>query len=222
MDSGYTKGIAFIFEGDTEKVFYLSLLRFYCTKHPEFRLTKESDPSSGEVFYTLESNDAKVLIKTNVVGTVSQLTNSGAWFSSRCRAVHKDLNWTVILCYDTDEYQSSFSKFYEGDWKELRRNLQKSKAKTIIDMAAAADIEDTMLLDRDSIFAFLNLPACTPLHGAKGKRKMKNLFRMKGPGVAYHEGERAQPLIDALDFNVIISKSPLPFSDLEESCFTKQ
>lgn len=182
-------------------------------------MRKKSDATTGEIFYVLANVDSKVLIKTNVVGTVSQLTNSGAWFASKCHGSNKGLEWTVILCYDTDEYMSSFSKFHAGDWEELRKSLQKNKAKHIIDMAANADIEDTMLLDSNSIFAFLNMPVCKIPSGSKGKWKMKRLFRMKGPGVAYHEGERAQPLIDALDFNVIISQSPLPFLDFEASFF---
>lgn len=222
MDSGYTKGVALIFEGDTEKIFYLSLLRYYCTKHPGFSISKKSDATTGEVFYVLENDESRVLIKTNVVGTVSQLANSSAWFSSKCHGSNKSLEWTVILCYDTDEYMESFSKFHEGDWKELRKSLQKNKAKHIIDMAANADIEDTMLLDSNSIFAFLNMPICKIPSASKGKWKMKKLFRMKGPGVAYHEGERARPLIDALDFNVIINQSPLPFADFEASFFSNQ
>ncbi len=221
MSSGYDKGVAFVFEGDTEKVFYLSYLRFCCKKHPGFCMLKEVDSDSGEVFYVLENSNIKVLIKTNVVGTVSQLTNSGAWFASRCRGLYKSLNWTVVLCYDTDEYLSSISKFYEGDWKKLREKLIKNKARRIIDMASDADIEDTMLLDSNGIFAFLNMPPCPIPSGSKGKWKLKRLFRLKGLGIAYHEGEKAQPLIDALDFDVIANHSKLPFGEVEECCFTE-
>lgn len=219
MDKEYSKGIAFIFEGDTEKVFYLALLQHLCRKHPGFFLSKNANPSTGEIYYVLESEKGKSLIKTFVVGTVSQLTNSGAWFASKCHISYKSLEWTVILCYDTDEYLSSFTKYQEGDWKELRKSLKKSKAKTIIDMAANADIEDAMLLDSDSIFSFLDMPICDIPTGSKGKRRMKKLFRLKGLGVAYHEGERARPLIEALNFDTIISKSPLPLSELERICF---
>ncbi|WP_279287592.1 hypothetical protein [Flintibacter hominis] len=40
---------------------------------------------------------------------------------------------------------------------------------------------------------------------------MKRLFRLLGPGLAYHEGMRAKELIDALDFDLIIKNAPLDF-----------
>ena len=213
--------ISFIFEGDTEKIFYLTLLQHLCKKHPGFSLSKESSPSTGEVYYVLKSEKEQILIKTYVVGTVSQLTNSSAWFTSKCHASFKNLEWTVILCYDTDEYLSSFSKYQEGDWKELRKSLKKNRAKKIIDMAAKADIEDTMLLDIEGIFSFLEMPICAIPSASKGKWRMKKLFRLKGRGIAYHEGERARPLIESLNFDKIMIKSQLPFSELERLCFPK-
>ena len=126
----------------------------------------------------------------------------------------------MILCYDTDDYKEDFSKFHEGDWEILRKTLSKKKTTRILDMAANADIEDTMLLDSDSVFKFLEMEPCPIPSGSKGKRKMKKLFRLKGQGIAYHEGVRADPLIRALDFDVIIGKSRLPFDELEEICFS--
>lgn len=34
MKEKFSRGIAFILEGDTEKVFYRELLEFYVSKHP--------------------------------------------------------------------------------------------------------------------------------------------------------------------------------------------
>ena len=219
MGDEFSKGVALIFEGDTEKVFYLALLQYFCSKHPGSSISKHTDQTTGEVFYSLDNGTDNILIKTNIVGTISQVTNSGAWFSSRCHSAYKNLEWTVVLCYDTDEYLSSYSKFQEGDWKDLRKSLKRSKAKTIIDMASNADIEDTMLLDINGVFSYLEMPVSSIPSGSKGKRKMKKLFRLKGPGVAYHEGERAKGLIDALDFRIIMSKSKIPFAELERVCF---
>ncbi|MBE6969072.1 MAG: hypothetical protein E7442_02985 [Ruminococcaceae bacterium] len=220
MESAYSKGVAFIFEGDTEKAFYINLLEHLCQKHEGYILAKQVDIESGEIYFVLESQSSRVLIKMNVVGTISQLTNSGAWFTSKCYAKNKKLNWNVILCYDTDDYKEDFSKFHEGDWEILRKTLSKKKTTRILDMAANADIEDTMLLDSDSVFKFLEMEPCPIPSGSKGKRKMKKLFRLKGQGIAYHEGVRADPLIRALDFDVIIGKSRLPFDELEEICFS--
>lgn len=79
--------------------------------------------------------------------------------------------WTVYLCYDTDSSNSNISKFYEGDWKILRQDLEKSKTTTIVDLAASADIEDIMLYDIESVLAFLGIAMPVKLVGEKARQK---------------------------------------------------
>jgi len=220
MDEAYSHGVAFIMEGPTEKVFYLALLEHCCKKHPGAQLDMQVDPATGEISYVLTRGDhRKVLIKFSVVGTISQVTNSGTWFVKRCYQAHRPLRWTVFLCYDTDSYLANITKFHEGDGSELRKTLQKGRPDQIIDLAASAEIEDIMLLDSESIFSFLGIEPVAIPTGAKGKRKMKKLFKLKGAGSAYHEGERALPLIQALDLERIISRAPIPLQDVEDVCF---
>lgn len=219
MTGQYTSGVAFILEGDTEKVFYYTLLCYFASKHPGSKVNKHMNPNSGEIFYSVSTDDKNVLIKFNVVGTISQITNSGSWFQNRCYGENKKLKWTAFLCYDTDSYNNDIGKFYDGDWKELRKSIEKNRNCTVIDFAAQADIEDIMLLDLDSIFNYLDMSPLPIPSGKKGKRKMKKLFRLKGNGFAYHEGNRAKDLIESLDFEKIISLSPIHFRDIEKSCF---
>lgn len=47
---------------------------------------------------------------------------------------------------------------------------------------------------------------------------MKRIFRLKGPGVAYHSGNRAESLIQSLDFDRITSVAPIPLQDVERIC----
>ena len=75
MQEEYSRGIAFIFEGETEKVFYSLLLRHYCTRNPSFSLEKRLNEKSGEVFYELVGEKGRVLVMMYVVGTISQITN---------------------------------------------------------------------------------------------------------------------------------------------------
>ena len=220
MEDRFEKGIAFILEGDTEKVFYLALLKYLCKQHEGVIINKQTDPNSGEIFYTLTDGNHKVLIMFNVVGTISQITNSGNWFEKRCYNQHKNLEWTIFLCYDTDNYLPNISKFYEDDWKELRRSISKRKTCSIIDLAAQADIEDIMLVDSDGVFNYLGIAPIPIPTGSKGKVKMKKIFRSKGAGSAYHEGERAKSLIDALDLKKIITISPVPLNKIETICFS--
>lgn len=219
MKERFEKGIAFILEGETEKVFYLSLLKHLCKKYDGVSISKQTDSNTGEIFYTLGTDECKVLIMFHVVGTISQITNSGSWFEKRCYGKHKGLEWVIFLCYDTDNYTPNISKFYEGDWLELRKAIAKRKSCSIIDLAAQADIEDIMLLDVDGVFRFLDLPAGVIPSGAKGKSKMKKIFRQKGPGSAYHEGARAEKLINALDMDRMIALSPVPLSEIRLKCF---
>lgn len=221
MKEKFSRGIAFILEGDTEKVFYRELLEFYVSKHPGSDFQETQDDKSGEVYYELTTPNAVVIVKMFVVGTISQLTNSSKWFENFCCRAYPSLNWFVFLCYDTDSYKEPVTKFYEGDWSVLREQLSQNHAAEIVDLAAQADIEDIMLLDASSIFDFLGIEPCPIPSGSKGKRRMKKLFRSVGRGNAYHEGKRAKTLIKALDFSVIIAEAPVDFASVERACFEK-
>lgn len=96
----------------------------------------------------------------------------------------------------------------------LRNELVKYDVHEVIDLAARADIEDVLLYDLEGICNFLKIDVPNCLTGRKGKAKMKALFR--GCGSAYHEGERSESLIRALDMEKIIQKSPINLSRLVE------
>ena len=121
MSTNYSHAIAFIFEGDTEKVFYLNMLEYFCSLHTNWKLQKNTDYSLNEKYYSIQTDAGIVLVKTYVVGTISQVANADTWFNKRCKSIDSLLSWTVFLCYDTDNYSANISKFYEGDWKELRK-----------------------------------------------------------------------------------------------------
>jgi len=212
----YCKGIAFIFEGQTEKVFYKSILEYFCSVHIGYTFQQIFDPISLEVCYLLKKDEKTKLIKMNTVGTITQITNSGIWFNSFCIQRHTDIAWSVFLCYDTDSYNLDITKYHEGDWKDLRKSLK--NADEIVDLAANADIEDIMLCDFNGVCTFLGSSTEPQMPtGRKGKAKMKKLFRQFGQ--FYHEGDRAKPLIDSLNKEIIISTSSIPFNKIEELCF---
>ena len=121
------------------------------------------------------------------------MPHSSRWFISQCKNKHRDVgSWIVFLCYDLDNYKNDITKFYEGDWVNLRTSLKK-KAKAVHDIAAAADIEDIILSDIEGISRFLGSPNTMALPtGSKGKAKLKKLFRQANR--TYHEGKRARTL----------------------------
>lgn len=209
----YDCGIAFIVEGATEKVFYSEYILDVAGR---LTCSVSSVVSSDPIDYVLEAGGKRVLVKIHDVGTVSQMTNAGIWFQRACKLKHPQTPWHVFLAYDTDEYNCPVSKFHQGDWMVLRRDLVGAVAVT--DLAAEADIEDIMLCDLPHILKFLQLPPSTPLpSGGKGKSKMKRLYKMVAAYHAYHEGWRAKELICALDFEEIARKAPIPLRDIDKA-----
>lgn len=214
MNNEFIRGIAFIVEGATEKVFYRNFLQWLADNNENCSFNKIDNPDIGEIAFEWLSGEESILIKFNVVGTVTQVVHSGKWFTNTCAKKYK-IPWQVFLCYDTDSPDKDISKFYEGDWKLLRDELKKSKAKEIIDLAASADIEDVMLVDIESICKYLGITAPKELKGRKGKAKMKALYRSCGN--TYHEGDKAENMIKNLDFQKIINEGPIKLNLIKDS-----
>jgi len=214
--SDFSRGIAFIFEGQTEAEFYISMLRYFVSQSPGYELSKEIDTDTNEYQYIITNNSNSVIVKTYTVGTIlSSVRTSAIWYKNNCYRRYKRIDWTVFLCYDTESYTYDISQFNSDDWKDFKETIAGNRRTTIIDMASVADIEDTMLLDIDGVCKFLGIPSCGIPSGGHGKIKMKKLFHNNKQ--TYHEGERAQYLIDSLDKETIISRSSIPFIKIKEA-----
>lgn len=220
MKETFDQGIAFVFEGDTEKYFYISLLKFWCNKYPNYTLVSRTTDYEEE--YIIQSETKSIIVCINTVGTITQITHSGNWFNNTCaNRFSAKTPWCVCLCYDTDSHNNDITKFHVGDWKALRESITNRQNIIVIDVAAKAEIEDIFLLDLSGISKFLGLEkelASTEIPMAnKGKRKLKMLFRQYQK--TYHEGSRAKDLIEALDKQVIINQNVLPLNKIEEIIF---
>lgn len=73
MDTNPTRGISFIVEGSTEKVFYEEYLIFACAK---LDILIEKLDTESDLSYLLTSETNSILVKFNSVDTISQMTNS--------------------------------------------------------------------------------------------------------------------------------------------------
>lgn len=209
----YEKGLAFVVEGKTESVFYEEYLTACCLRHG-LRITRND--KTQENSFIIEKSDGIVMVMINNVSTVTQMTNSATWLQRACFDTFDSMPWHVFLCYDTDNYDCDITKFYEDDWLRLRETIQQ-RAASVTDLAIRADIEDVMLCDYPNILSFLGLDATTEMpSGRKGKTKMKKLFRMVAVNNAYHEGEKARRLIQALDMSIIKAKAPIPLKSIDE------
>lgn len=213
-ESEACRGLAFIVEGPTEKVFYLEYLSQLCKAKG---LALRKDLETQEDRYAITSPDSEKVIMMTSVNSVSQMTNSATWFGRACIGENPEIAWTVFLCYDTDEYNSDITKFHEGDWTMLRASIAPA-AKKIVDMAAEADIEDVILCDLPGVLSFLGLPPETKMPpGNKGKTKLKKLYKKVAPNKAYHSGERARGLIAHLDMAKIKASAPIPLEEIDRA-----
>ncbi len=215
MGTEYEKGYAFIFEGDTEKEFYMVLLQYLCNKYSA-SFTRILDEKEPDIAYELMTELGISVVKFHTVNAITQMPRAGDWFKASCVNKYKNkCEWSVFLCYDQDSNDECISKFNSGDWETLSNDLK--RAGRIIDMAASADIEDIMLEDLENICAYLGCDVPESLKGRKGKVKIKNLFRDNGS--FYHEGERARPIIEALNMEYLIQASKLPLQEVENVIF---
>lgn len=218
MNETFDKGIAFVFEGDTEKYFYVNLLQFICSKYEGFSFEEKDDVVGGT--YVIEGNEKSIIVRINTVGTITQMVHSGNWFNNTCASKYSSkMPWDVFLCYDTDSHTGDISKFQENDWKRLRENISRRKNIHVFDMAASAEIEDVFLMDLENISIYLNAPNVlseTDIpYGRTGKAKLRSLFRSFGK--TYHEGKRALDLINVLDKQKLIDSGILPLVQIETS-----
>lgn len=213
----YNSGIAFIVEGATEKVFYEEYIRAACKKREQVQISDLEDCDGP--CYAIGNGRKSILVKFDCTDSITQMTNSATWFDRACHGLYPGIPWHVFLAYDTDAYNNPITPFHEGDWGRLRLEII-SNAAEIVDLAARADIEDVMLCDKGGVLAFLGLPESTEIpSGAKGKTKMKRLFRVVAINNAYHEGGRARPLIQSLCMDRIANLAPVPLKEIDRVLF---
>jgi hypothetical protein len=120
------------------------------------------------------------------------------------------------LCYDTDSPHEDITKFYEGDWLNLRRKL-KGKNVEVIDLASRAMIEDLFLYDMEGICNYLGVPNQVIHREGNGKTALKQFYRKHEK--AYHEGERAADMIWGLNMDIIVAKAEIQLGMIDERCF---
>lgn len=214
MEFCCSKGLVFIVESDTEKVFYLEYLTWLCDK---LEYSIEKDEVSQEDLHIINTSSGQVVVMFWSSNSVSNIVRGSIWFKHACVEGYPNISWTVFLCYDTDEYDAPISKFHEGDWASLCYDIERDSV-SVVDMAAEADIEDIMLCDLESVLTYLGLPADTEIPpGNKGKTKLKKLYRMVAKNNTYHSGSRARPLIRALDMDVLRRCAPVPLKKIDEA-----
>lgn len=216
MEGHIDSGVAFIFEGETEQVFYEALFYYFNGKNRNYLLSQKFDEKINEVIYYSQSSFRNIIIRTKTIGTITQIANTAQWFKNSCIKQYENIKWTIFLCYDTDSYKEDITMFYEDDWKNLRRKLR-SPYIEVIDLAASSMIEDLFLLDYAGICNYLKIETQLIPKAGNGKQTLKNFFRRNGK--IYHEGERSSDFILSLNLETIINKSNLNLQSTGKNLF---
>lgn len=206
---GYIRGLAFVVEGATERVFYHEYLRWCCNHMPGSTMVQLPNKD-----YVIRTDDGDVLVKFNVKGSVGSVPNALSWVRSTC--ISTKMPWTVVLCYDTDGDVSL--NLDTRAWKRFRSDLANLKL-PVIDLAADADIEDVMLVDIQGVRHFLGLSDNVEPRGRKGKTKLRSLYKAVDVTRPYKAGERARDLICSLSFEATEEGAPMNIRALRQVVF---
>ena len=96
--SSFAKGVAMIYEGDTERVFYHSMLEYYTAKHTGYSLSKQFDESLMDYQFVLADATKSIVIKLFTAGTViaNKHNNVDIWFTNSCYERYKSLDWKIL------------------------------------------------------------------------------------------------------------------------------
>lgn len=114
-------GIVIFVEGDTEVEFYKCLIGYLSQKYPVI-------------------NDYKVYYR-NVHGIGNFKGKSVRLFKNQIHRKDPDMNYSAILCYDTDVFEEYTSK-PPLSWPEVESELKKAGVKEVFHLKAKKSIED--------------------------------------------------------------------------------
>lgn len=191
--------IAFICEGETEEVFYKTLVQKYSMIMKAEHYGNDNLDGTAIIIRTEEKS---VRISFKCTSTCSQITNQVEWIRNEYADKIRNRDICIYICYDTDSYREDITRFEEGDWEYFIKQIEKISGEiNIIQLAAKAQIEDIMLIDKNGIKKYLGLTEIAIPNKSKGKYKMREVFKQANK--CYREGYRSERFINSLDFEYI-------------------
>ncbi len=177
-----SRGVVIFIEGDTEAEFYSKIINYLHSIAPLQRFKVDR------------------LIIRNLKGIGNYKNRVKRVYENEITGRNPGVNFTVVLCYDTDVFDLSSKP--PVVWPEVERELKASGVKTIIHIKAKRSIEDWFLLDIRGVLQFLKLPENTGIPKTVGSETLKVLF--KKAGKVYIKGSATKGFVDALDIKAII------------------
>lgn len=179
------KHVVIFVEGDTDKVFFGRLLRYY-------KDNSKTPICSYEI--------------CNMKGVSRFATKLIFKLKNELIPKAKDKNLTIstVCCsYDTDVFEQNDNPAV--DWKSLRNNIHKIGISNFYALEVQSSIEDWLLDDIESLYGYLKLRQVpSVLHGKTGYEKIENLFNRANK--KYSKGCQIERFVDMLNFSIIRNK----------------
>ncbi len=164
-------------EGETEKVFYEHLIRYYKENSTTALLSVQVHNIKG---FGNFKNKMISKLKNNIIPNLAK---------------QQDRIKSVCCCYDTDVFD--YAAIPPINWKEIKKEVQNLKIGEFVEVKANKMLEDWFLSDIEGLCKFLKLRKIPSLSGKDGNTKMKNLFKMDNK--IYKKGTYCYKFIDNLD-----------------------
>lgn len=188
------KYIVVFVEGDTDKVFFEALLRYYAQK-------SKSKLNDWEIcsIRGVERYESKVISKLKN-GLIPKLAKSN-------KLVH-----AVCCSYDTDVFE--YAERPVVNWRKIRKSVKELGVPNFLEIEVKQMIEDWFLCDLSGLCKYLKISVPSKLEGKDGFSKMKLLFK-KGNKI-YQKGLSCQRFINSLDISVIRNTQQTNLAELEK------
>lgn len=175
------KCLVLFVEGDTEVVFYKSLVKCIHDSCP--------DRLGVRIEYR------------NVKGVGGFKNNAIRKFKNEIlRKYGFKFDYTVAFCHDTDVFE--YAEKPPVNWNDLKKDFISLGVSKVIQIKAKRSIEDWFLIDEKGIKKYLRLPQKQKISGNSGYDKLQKIFNKTGR--IYFKGSRCDGLIDYLDIKLIM------------------
>lgn len=195
--NGYTsKQIIIFVEGDTDELFFKTLLEYYRSSSQTVLTPCEVINLKGVTRYT-----SKLMAK---------LRNE-----ILPEAKRKNTSIQTICCtYDTDVFEVRNPLIV--NWDSIRRQITRMGVANFIRIGVSSSIEDWILDDIEGVCAYLKLKQIPKsLKGSDGNARLCDLYsRAKR---IYSKGYSAREMISSLNFSKIREKHLSSLQELEEA-----
>lgn len=183
-------------EGDTDKIFYEALIKFYREKY------KISTSIKILNLRGIGKYEGKLIGKLK-----NEIASKGS--STEIR---------VVSCYDTDVFE--LGKKPPVNREKVKKEVLELKVKTFVEVPARKMIEDWFLCDLKGLCAFLGIKEPRKLKGKDGNEKISSLFKQGNK--IYQKGLSSHKFVEKLNIELIREQVKNELSEFEKTIGLKE